>query len=394
MKFNFMLTQNESTSNPTGYRPWRRYRRTGTFGRHATYDGCHHAARAAIVCILGLMACSVEEFDDVDDRMGDLGSNQQPLALFFEGWKPWQSGVVPYCYQPTAPSRGLPQPGSASYEDSVQMVEAAVAKYEAVPNDDIDFQGGGLCDNWDDYIVGTDPGTLRIIITDTDAATRTCVVGSIATQSTKQWCPDFEPNGEEIIILFGEGYQAPDAGILHELGHALGFRHEMSRLPDEEQCDEDSTAIPDNGITEYDHDSIMSATYCHGATELSKLDKVGLSFVYPGPGADRLTVPFAFQVSNELVAGRGDNVVEFAQRVAGVQEHHYSDADWWRNTGAGTVLIGTGSSLPLATALGPGSSALVSGRFTDIFGRLRSTPPTTIRQDSGLHAALILNAIW
>lgn len=348
----------------------------------------HATSGAVLLCMASALACGGEATHGLDEAR-----RSQALGIPSDWWLPWPTGVVPYCYQPSAPASGYPQPGSGSFTTSVQMTEDAIAKYEAIPDADIDFQGGGLCQDWDDYAVGTDTDTLRIVITDDDAATRFCTPGSIAQgERIDDVCSG--GHSDEVVVVFGEGYWAPEAGVLHELGHALAFNHEYWRRPgSDDDCDPDATVGASNGITEYDVYSVMNATYCHTRTWLSDLDHAGLAFVYPGPGADKLSVPLSFQLPGVVVTGASDAAgIEFAQRRAGVEEHHYAQAEWSRPTPLGSIPLGTGSSLTLGDALGSLQQGDVRATFTDGFGRTRTSPTTTVRQDPGLFTALVLTA--
>lgn len=118
-------------------------------------------------------------------------------------------------------------------------------------------------------------------------------------------------------------------GILrHELGHALGLRHEHTR-PEAGTCFEDSNFTP---ITEYDRFSVMHYPQCNGggdwSLQLTALDKAGSACLYgKGTANTEDLAQCVYQAPDAPTTGTVETKVFENQAVAKGEKKQYGAFD-------------------------------------------------------------------
>lgn len=129
---------------------------------------------------------------------------------------------------------------------------------------------------------------VHVASEDSDCTTsNSAVTFSVEPVNTSQYIaraffPSSSKSVRNVLIddsIWASGTWEPSDILAHELGHALGFRHEHTR-PEAGTCFEDDNWRP---LTPYDGASIMHYPQCNGASadlEFSDYDVVGVQELY------------------------------------------------------------------------------------------------------------------
>jgi len=201
---------------------------------------------------------------DAADRAAGLSTTSQPLIVNVvrgqdDKWSASAALNITYCVSQSS--------FGSRYSTVVSAMSSAAGAWEAAAN--VNFvhasQYDGNCNGrtpvvFDVRQVETSQYLARAFFPSTNRRNRNVLIASASFGNIKPWSL---------------------TGVLrHELGHALGFRHEHTR-PEAGVCFEDNKW---RALTAYDSSSVMHYPQCNGTQNgdlvLTNLDKAGAAALY------------------------------------------------------------------------------------------------------------------
>lgn len=321
-----------------------------------------------------------------------LATSDQALATGFKGpdgrfLVPWSSpGTISVCFLTNANANGTP--GTPDPTLVANITSAMQRTWQAHTGITFSFQGN--CPT-------TIPSSWISIFIDNDGS-YTNSQGAMAgvgqrfspSYSGTDWAKIGPQIGYRTDVQAYLANSGADWTLLtaHEIGHVLGFYHEMERNDNNSSCLANANGNAYGHMTPYDQNSIMLWSYCPNsltaASPLTLYDQLGAEMVYPlRYTGERLACSSNCVETNNgvVVRSTGAATIDWIRRGA---EVGFLGAPVW-NYGSTTIQPADGI---LRASSMPAGSTTVNVTFGDAYKRSHSGSGNVQKSDA-LHTAII-----
>lgn len=337
-----------------------------------------------------LAGCAGSETWQSENESEDAASSEQTLGTGFRGpdgrfLTPWASpGTINVCFLTYKKADGTAGTPNATLVTAI--TNAMQQTWQA--SSGITFSFRGTCpttisSTWMSIFVDNDGSYFNPVAAMAGVGQRfsSAYMGS-------DWArlgPQIE-NRTDVQVYLPNNGQDWTLKTAHEVGHALGFYHEMERKDNGTTCMANANGNAYGHLTPYDPNSIMLWSYCPNNltadAPLTAWDQLGAELLYPRryTGERVACLNSCFETgSGVIMRSTGQATIEWIRRGADIA---YLGAPVWK---FGSTTIQPTDGILRASAL-TGTSTAVTMTFNDGYARAHSGSGDVTKSESAFTA--------